>query len=376
MNVNVQPIQLPLSQPMRPSAARYEALLASIWERTWLTNNGPLVRQLEADLSAFLGLPHFIATANGTLSLHLILRALGLDQGEILTTPFSFVSTVSSAAWEGLTPVFADIDPDTWNIDPADVQRRITPRTSAILATHVFGNPCAIEPLDAIASAAGIPVIYDAAHAFGVTYRGRSLLRYGAAAAISFHATKLFHTAEGGGVFFHDPGLDQRVRELRAIGFDSQGRINRIGINAKLSELHAAVGLALLSEMEAALEYRRKLWEHYQNRLGSIRGMRFQKIAEGTVHNAAYAACLFSSEEQVLHVRQHLMANGVSTRRYFHPTLDSLAVFPTAAIAPVASRISKRILCLPLFHDLSIEQVDSICDLVESALSSQPLSAR
>lgn len=342
-----------VSKPFLPPIEDYQNAVESIWKRNWLTNNGPLVNELELKLKEYLGLDHLLYLSNGTIALQIAFKALEL-KGEVITTPFSYVATTSSLVWEGLKPVFVDIDAKTYNIDPAKIEAAITQDTSAILATHVFGNPCDIDAIQTIANKHGLKVIYDAAHAFGTTYNGRSVFEYGDISTTSFHATKLFHTIEGGAVFTRDADLLKKMSFLRNFGHDGPEHFAEVGINGKNSEFHAAMGLVNLRYIKQILESRKKQSTFYADNLSSL-GVNYQAIVSDTEYNYSYFPILFETEQQVLKHLSVLNANWVFPRRYFYPVLSSLEYVGKYDV-PVAESVSKRILCLPLYHDLTEEE--------------------
>ena len=277
---------IPVTKPFLPPKEEVFQLLEDVWQRQWLTNNGPLVNELELKLKEYLGLPHMLFLSNGTIALQIAIKALGL-KGEIITTPFSYVATTSSIIWEGCTPVFVDIDEHTLNINPELIEAAITPATSAILATHVFGNPCDIDRIQEIADKHQLKVIYDAAHCFGTTYKGSSVFAYGDISTASFHATKLFHTVEGGAVFCQDPDLLKKMSFLRNFGHHGPDNFAETGINGKNSEFHAAMGLVNLKYIHAILKHRKTLVQHYNSWL-SREGIGRPSIQNGAQYNYAY----------------------------------------------------------------------------------------
>jgi dTDP-4-amino-4,6-dideoxygalactose transaminase len=347
-----------VTMPFLPSQEKYFELLKGVWKRNWLTNNGPLVNELELKLKEYLDVPHFLFLNNGTIALQIAIKALGL-QGEIITTPFSYVATTSSIVWEGCEPVFADIDPDSLNIDPKKIENCITPRTSAILATHVYGNPCDIDAIQKIANKHKLKVIYDAAHCFGTKYKGKSVFAYGDIVTTSFHSTKLFHTVEGGGVFTNDPALLEKMAFLRNFGHNGPVEFAEVGINGKNSEFHAAMGLANLEHIEEILKQRKDLSQHYDERL---QGLRVKKpvISKNASYNYAYYPVVFETEEQLLKSLEQLNGHNVFARRYFYPSLNTISYTSGKCQSPVSEEVSSRILCLPLYHQLSKEEVDFI----------------
>ena len=356
---------IPVTKPFLPEEQSYLDFIRSIIDRGWLTNNGPLVRQLEEELSAHLDVKHLLFTGNGTIALQIAIKALDL-KGEIITTPFSYVATTSSIAWENCKPVFADIDPNTWNIDVASVENAITEKTSAILATHVFGNACDVEAISALAERYGLKVIYDGAHCFGVKYKGKSIFSYGDISTSSFHATKIFHTIEGGAVMTEDAQIAERMKFLRNFGHDGFENFNGIGINGKNSEVHAAMGLCVLPHMEEIMARRKSLHDCYDNELRSL-ALQKQQITAGTDYNYSYYPVLFASEEQVIRVLGALKEKDIFPRRYFYPPLNSLDYIDRCSM-PVTEGISRRILCLPLYHTLTEKEVKGIANAIKECI--------
>lgn len=350
-----------VTKPFLPPKEDYDQYLADIWKRAWLTNHGPLVNDLELKLKEYLGLDHLLFLSNGTIALQLAIRALEL-KGEIITTPFSFVATTSCVAWENCTPVFVDIDPHSYNIDPAKIEASITDKTTGILATHVYGNPCDIDAISRIAEKHKLKVIYDAAHCFGTLYKGKSVFAYGDISTTSFHATKLFHTVEGGAVFTNSPALTKKLASLRNFGFSGYEQFDGIGVNGKNSEFHAAMGLCNLRYIDEILKRRKETSAYYDLRLKDLRVAR-PRIMHDSVFNYAYYPIVFNSEEELLRNKQELETNRIYTRRYFFPTLSGLDYVKKYA-TPVADDIAKRVLCLPLYHDLTNEEVDFVCRIL------------
>ncbi|HTF05132.1 MAG TPA: DegT/DnrJ/EryC1/StrS family aminotransferase [Bacteroidia bacterium] len=343
-----------VSKPFLPPSEEFQRYVDDIWKRNWLTNDGPLLNELELKLKEYLGVNHFLFVNNGTIALQIAIKALKLS-GEIITTPFSFVATTSSIAWENCSPVFVDIDRSTYNIDPTKIEAAITEKTSGILATHVYGNPCDIDAIDRIAKKHNLKVIYDAAHCFGTKYKGKSAFAYGDISITSFHATKLFHTVEGGGVFPNTPELTYRSAKMRNFGFASYESFDGIGINGKNCEFHSAMGLCNLRHVDEILRLRKTVSQWYDD---ALQGLNVERPAlqEHSEYNYAYYPIIFPSEEVMLKSKQVLEVNRISTRRYFYPTLSGLEYVKPHA-TPVADDIAKRVLCLPLYHDLSSEEV-------------------
>lgn len=352
---------IPVTKPFLPTETEFCDYVKSIWERQWLTNNGPLVNTLELKLKEYLGVNHLLYVTNGTIALQLAIKALAL-KGEIITTPFSFVATTSAIVWQECTPAFVDIDPETYNIDPAKIEAAITSKTSAILATHVFGNPCDITAIQEIADKHHLKVIYDAAHCFGAIYKNRSVFEYGDISTTSFHSTKLFHTIEGGAVFTQDPEVLRKLALMRNFGFSGVDCFSEQGINAKNCEFHAAMGLCNLRYADDILKKRRYLTEQYMLRLTNL-DVQFQKIENADDYNYAYFPVLFSSEELMLESKAKLELAQIYSRRYFFPSLSTLPYVNSVAM-PVCDSVASRILCLPLYHTLTLSDLDLICRLL------------
>ncbi len=350
-----------VTKPFLPSLSEYTEYLEGIWERNWLTNNGPLVNDLELKLKEYLSVKHLLFLSNGTIAIQIAIKALEL-KGEIITTPFSYVATTSSIVWENCKPVFADIDPLSLNIDPKKIEERITPATTAILATHVYGNPCDVDAIELIAQKHNLKVIYDAAHAFGVTYKGKSIFEYGDASTTSFHATKVFHTIEGGAIFANDAQLLKKMSQLRNFGHSGPETFECVGINGKNSEFHAAMGLVNLKHIDSILESRKIQALTYDKVLAPLR---IQKplILPGANWNYSYYPIIFESEEQLLKSIQVLNDNWVYPRRYFFPSLSTLH-FVDKYEVPVSEDICRRVLCLPMYHSLKTEDIDFIARLL------------
>ncbi|WP_317046880.1 DegT/DnrJ/EryC1/StrS family aminotransferase [Algoriphagus litoralis] len=339
-----------------PPIQEYQKLLKGIWNRNWLTNNGPLVNELEMNLKDYLKVSNVFFVSNGTIAIQIAIKALDL-KGEVITTPFSYVATTSSLVWEGCVPVYVDIDPETLNIDPNKIESAITKNTSAILATHCFGNPCDIDAIQKIASKHGLKVIYDAAHCFGTEYKGKSVFEYGDISTASFHATKLFHTVEGGAVFVRDKKLADQVIYLRNFGHNGPEKFSGVGINGKNSELHAAMGLLNLRFMPQIIEKRKQQAEYYQKILQGL-NLKYIKLQEKSGYNYAYFPVIFESEECALYSKKTLEDNQIFPRRYFYPSLSTLSY--VTGNTPISDDISSRILCLPIYHELTKEEQDLV----------------
>jgi dTDP-4-amino-4,6-dideoxygalactose transaminase len=351
-----------VTKPFMPPYEEYQEYLRGIWEREYLTNDGPLVKELEKVLSKYLNVDKTLFTNNGTIALQIAIKALGLT-GEIITTPFSYVATTSSIVWEGCTPVFVDIDPATLNIDSTKIEDAITENTTGILATHVYGNPCDIDLIELIASKHNLKVIYDAAHCFGTNFKGRSIFEFGDISTSSFHATKLFHTVEGGAIFSQNSQLMQSMRFMRNFGHNGPAKYSGVGINGKNSEIHAAMGLCNLKHMDEVLQMRKEQCQLYDELLednSSITGIDIHQDAEW---NHAYYPVIFKSESILLETIASLNSQDIYPRRYFYPSLDSLEYVETAQVE-VAKEVSKKVLCLPLYHDLSDKQIEEIARII------------
>lgn len=358
-------MNITVTKPFLPPIEEYQAYIKKIWGREWLTNNGPLVNELELKIKEHLDVDHLLFLCNGTMALQIAIRALDL-QDEIITTPFSYVATTSSIVWERCEPVMVDICPNTLNIDPNKIEQAITDKTTAILATHVFGNPCDVEVITTIAKKHNLRVVYDAAHAFGTILKGKSLLAYGDISICSFHATKLFHTIEGGAVITPDADILKRMALMRNFGHVSATEFGDIGINGKNSEMHAAMGLCNLKYISNILQVRQKLCNRYRSNLDGL-PVCFQEIAPNTQHNHSYFPVVFENEAIPLKILEQLNLHNIYPRRYFLPSLSELP-YITGQSVPIAEDISRRVLCLPLYHTLSDEEVDMICRLIKRSI--------
>lgn len=358
----------------KPFQAPYNEISAEIqraWDAEWLTNNGPLLRQLEKGMKEYLGVNDCAVVSNGTIAIQVALRALDI-QGEVITTPFSYVATTSSLAWEGCTPVFVDIDPKSFNLDPSKIEAAITEKTTAILATHVFGVPCDVNAIDEVAKKHRLKVIYDAAHCFGTTIDGGSLMNYGDISTLSMHATKLFHSVEGGAIFVNDtvankvgsiPGqvspLRFEVDRLRNFGHHGPEVFSGVGINAKNSELHAAVGLVNLRYADKIIEDRKRQHQCYDDLLQSL-FLQYPEVPKNVQWNHSYYPVVFRSEAEALAVKDGLETLGIYARRYFHPALNTLNYINLPGVTPVADQISSSILCLPLYYGLEEHKITQV----------------
>lgn len=355
-----------VTQPTLAPLEDVTELLKGVWQSGIMTHNGPLVQRLEKEIGEKLGVKNVVSCVNGTIALQMAIRALKL-KGEIITTPFTFIATSNSILWEHCTPVFVDINPDTFNIDPSKIEEKITYHTSAIMPVHVFGNACDIEAIDAVAKRHNLKVIYDAAHAMCVNYKGKSIFEYGDISTTSFHATKLFGTAEGGAVFTTDDAIDKKLRSIRFFGFENHADIVEDGTNGKMTEVHAAVGLANLKYLDAALEDRIKKYAYYKSHLEDIPGVKFQKINNDAC-NYSYFPIVFASESDCLKVLAALNAEEIYPRRYFYPSINTFnRLFPYVSM-PVSEDIASRILCLPHYYNLEMTDVDRIISIIRKVL--------
>ncbi|MGB4845493.1 MAG: DegT/DnrJ/EryC1/StrS family aminotransferase [Ferruginibacter sp.] len=352
---------IPVTKPFLPPVEMYNEYIAGIWQRQWLTNHGPLVTELELKLKELLGVNHLLFLSNGTIALQIAIKALDL-KGEIITTPYSYIATTSTIVWEGCKPVFVDVDENSFNINPSLIEEAITDKTSAILATHVYGNPCDVFAIEAIAKKHKLKVIYDAAHAFGVTVNGKSIFEYGDISTTSFHATKLFHTGEGGAVFTKDAELLRKMSLLRNFGHTSPVSFEGIGINGKNSEFHAAVGLCNLNFIDKILAKRKEQCIYYNERLQALNAVQ-QAIYKNTEFNYSYYPVILQNEEILLKTIDSLQEHQVFPRRYFYPALSDVAYTGNQS-CPVAESIARRALCLPLYYSLSKEEQDMVCSVI------------
>lgn len=345
---------IPVTKPFLPPLEDYEALVKGIWQRQWLTNNGPLVNELELQLKLYLDVPHMLYMSNGTVALQMAIKALEL-KGEIITTPFSFIATTTSIIWEAAKPVFVDIDPETLNIDPLKIEAAITSKTSAILATHVYGNPCDIDAIDAIAQKHNLKVIYDAAHCFGTKYKGKSVFAYGDVSAASFHATKLYHTIEGGAVFAKDPDMLKKLAYMRNFGFNGPEDFACVGINGKNSEFHAAMGIINLKHIDKIIAKRKEQFLLYEELLKRP-DMKMQVLNKDSTYNCSYFPIILPSEEILNKVLVEMNGNLIFPRRYFFPALHTVN-FVDKYNCENCLDISRRVLCLPMYNELTTEEI-------------------
>ncbi|MFV8822039.1 DegT/DnrJ/EryC1/StrS family aminotransferase [Faecalibacterium sp. 9] len=352
-----------------PSMEEYIEEIRSIWDSHWLTNMGEKHKALQAELQKYMGVPAVELLTNGHMALELSLQAMNL-QGEVITTPFTFASTTHAIVRNGLEPVFCDIDPETYTMDVTQIERLITDRTCAILPVHVYGNICNIEEIERIAHKYGLKVLYDAAHTFGETYKGQGIGNFGDASCFSFHATKVFNTIEGGAVCYRDPDMGRRLYELKNFGIHGPEEVDAVGANAKMNEFCAAMGLCNLRHVDEEIAKRRAVVERYREHLEGVDGLRLNVQQPEVRSNYAYFPVVFdenlfgASRNEVMDA---LAQNGIGARKYFYPLTNTFECFHgkyDVDATPVALHVAKRVLTLPLYADLSMEDVDRICKIV------------
>lgn len=352
---------IPVTKTYFPPLKEYQNQLKRIWQNEWLTNRGELVKELEEKLKTHLNTSNITLTTNGTIPIQIALNVLA-KQGEVITTPFSYVATTSAIVWEHCTPVFVDIHPEYLTIDETQIEAAITPKTTAILATHVFGNPCDVEAIEKIAKKHNLKVIYDAAHCFGVAYKGASLFNYGDVSTCSFHATKIFHTGEGGGFFCKDEELNQQLFFSHNFGHNGPADFHGVGINAKMSELQAGMGLTVLPYMNDIFNQREKVVKFYNENL-DFTNLRRLKIREGTTWNYSYYPIIFKNQEKLLKVQKLLNKENIFPRRYFYPSLNKLN-YVNGEKMLVSEKIASSVICLPLYCGLETQQIENICNII------------
>jgi len=356
--INVTKVQL-------PNRERFHEYVDRILDSGWLTNRGQLVRELESKLERYLGVKNLVLVSNATLGLQVAYKALELS-GEVITSPFTFVATSSSAVWEGLDVTFADIDPHTFNIDTAEIEKRISTLTNAIIPVHIFGNPCDVTAIDAMARKHSLKVIYDAAHAFSVRFNDQSILNWGDVSILSFHATKVFHTIEGGALIVRDDELCSRIRKMINFGITGPESIECLGINAKMHEFQAAMGLCLMDDVNRSIAKRGELVAVYDEILGDR--VSHQRWLDGATRNHSYYPILLENERVTKQVQKTLNDNKIFPRRYFYPSLNSLEFIGQDNSVPVSDSVAGRILCLPLSTNLTIAQCSRVAKLTLAAL--------
>ncbi|MGV7223095.1 MAG: DegT/DnrJ/EryC1/StrS family aminotransferase [Nitrospinales bacterium] len=364
-----------VTSPRLPDLKEFTQMLEKIWESRQLTNNGHFHREFEKKLAEYLGVSQCSLLCNGTLALMVGLKALGVS-GEVITTPFTFVATTHALQWNNVKPVFCDIEPNTYNIDPAQIESLITDRTTAILPVHVFGNPCQVERIEKIADRHGLKVIYDAAHAFGVRVNGEPIVNFGDLSVLSFHATKVFNTVEGGAVIHKRRELKKKVDFFRNFGFANETTIIGTGINAKQNELLSAYGLLQLRTFEQEIAARKKVAARYRKNLMGSDDIHYHQDIPGVQHNYAYFPILVDSEGSGVNrddMYHALRDNRIFPRRYFYPLISHIPAYRNLPSAmpgnlPVAEKVAEQVLCLPMYGDLSLSTVDEICGILLKTL--------
>ncbi len=360
-----------VTSPLLPELKEFEKMLEDIWERKWLTNNGHYHKELEKALSEYLGVPYLSLFTNGTLPLITALQAMRIS-GEVITTPYSFVATTHSIWWNNLKPVFVDVEEETGNIDPEKIEAAITPKTTAIMPVHVYGTPCNTKRIQEIADVYGLKVIYDAAHAFGVTVNGKSILENGDMSTLSFHATKVYNTVEGGALVCRDEATKKRIDYLKNFGFAGETTVVAPGINSKMDELRAAYGLLNLRQVDEAIAKRKHVAEMYRIALKTIPGIRFLNDIKGVHHNYSYFPIFITEKEYGISrdaLYEKLKENNILGRRYFYPLISNFPVYRGLDSAspenlPVATKLAEQVLCLPMYAELTDEDVERILQVV------------
>jgi dTDP-4-amino-4,6-dideoxygalactose transaminase len=350
-----------------PDRKLFDSYVDQIWKSAWLTNYGQLVTELELKLKDYFGVKHLFLVNNGTLAIQIAIKSLGSANGEIITTPFSYVATTSSVVWEGFKPVFVDIDPATLTMDASKIEAAITSKTRAILPVHVYGIPCNIEAIKKISKKYSIPVIYDAAHAFGSKYKERQLASYGDISTLSFHATKLFHTIEGGAILTNNDEYGHKISYMRNFGHETPTSFYGVGINAKMNEFCAAMGLSVIDSIPEIIAHRKKICHLYDALLLKNKHITRPMIPNDNEYNFSYYPVLFENESILLKITKALNTQQIFPRRYFYPSLNTL-LYVKSSSCPVSEDISKRVLCLPLYDDLTRQVVGDISSIVLNAI--------
>jgi dTDP-4-amino-4,6-dideoxygalactose transaminase len=355
-----------VTQPFLPPLAEFNSYLEKIWESKWLANSGPFHQEFEKKLAEYLGVDHIALFANGTLAIVTALQALRIT-GEVITTPYSFVATSHSLLWNGIKPVFVDVSPETYNLDPDKIEAAITPHTTAIMPVHIYGKPCDVEKIQMIADTYGLKVIYDAAHAFGVKFKGESILKHGDLSTLSFHATKVFNTFEGGAIVCPDAKIKKRIDDLKNFGYAGEVTVTAPGINAKMNEFQAAFGLLQLKHVDKAIERRKAIDTLYREFLSSIEGVYCPPLPLDTVYNYPYFPILVEKEYPISRdeLNEKLRQSGIIPRRYFYPLISEFPMYRSLPSASkdnlsVATDVSLRVLCLPIYPDLTDLEVKKI----------------
>lgn len=348
-----------------PDRNKLNNYIDKIYSTAWVTNNGQFVKELTARLEEYLGVQNLLLVSNGTSALQVAYKTLGIT-GQAITTPFSFVATTSSLVWEDIKPVFVDIDPETFCIDPSKIENAISPETTAIVPVHVFGNACEVEEIESIAKRHNLKTIYDGAHAFGVKYKDKSLPSYGDATTLSFHATKLFHTIEGGAIIFKNKGDYERAKLMIDFGINGPDSVIELGINAKMNEFQAVMGLCLLDEIDTIREQNAKIWRRYEEKLKDY--VKLQKPNFRSTYSYNYFPVLFKNEKELLRIKSVLNEKGINPRRYFYPSLDTLNYIGNQEPCKASNDIASRILCLPIYPDLEYKHIENIIHYIKSTL--------
>ena len=360
-----------VTSPLLPDLKEFEKMLEDIWQRKWLTNNGHYHQELEKALSHYFGVPYLSLFTNGTLPLITALQAMKIT-GEVITTPYSFVATTHSIWWNNLKPVFVDVEEETGNIDPEKIEAAITPQTTAIMPVHVYGTPCNTKRIQEIADIYGLKVIYDAAHAFGVTVNGKSILEEGDMSTLSFHATKVYNTVEGGALVCHDEATKKRIDYLKNFGFAGETTVVAPGINSKMDEIRAAYGLLNLQQVDEAISKRKHVAELYRETLKNVPGIRFLNDIEGVKHNYSYFPIFITEKDFGMSrdaLYEKLKENNILGRRYFYPLISNFPVYRGLESAspenlPIATKLAEQVLCLPMYADLSDSDIERILTVV------------
>jgi dTDP-4-amino-4,6-dideoxygalactose transaminase len=356
---------IPITKTFLPPVEDYQKQIQRIWKNQWLTNNGELFKEFTIKLEKYLGVKHIIPMTNGTLPIQIALNVFA-EGGDVITTPFSYVATTASIVWEKCRPVFVDIHPEYLTLDETKIEAAITDKTTVILATHVYGNPCNVEAIETIAKKNNLKVIYDAAHCFGVKYKGQSIFSYGDINTCSFHATKLFHTGEGGALFCQDEKTRREIWYRHNFGHKGYEDFHGLGINAKMSELQAAMGLCVLPYVKHITTERKRVCDFYDANL-DFSTLKKIKIRDKTEWNYAYYPIIFESEKHLLEVKSSLEKQNISPRRYFYPSLENLPYIKSQKCT-IADGIAKSILCLPLFVELKNKDAERIVNIVNNVL--------
>jgi len=348
-----------------PNKDKYKKYIDEIYANGWVTNNGPMLKLLEKRLAEYLGVKNIVLVSNGTVALEIAYRTLGI-KGDVITTPFSFVATTSSLITNGLNPIFADIDSQTLNMDPRNIEKLITKNTSAIVPVHVFSNACEVEKIGDIAKKNNLKLVYDASHAFGVRYKGDSILKYGDISTLSFHATKTFHSIEGGALIINDDSLVEKARYLINFGIKNAEEIPELGTNAKMNEFEAAMGLCVLDDMQDLHEKRRIVYEFYKKELEGV--VKFQEQNKDSTQNYSYFPIILESEEQLKKIEKALNLKEIYPRRYFYPSLDTLDYIDPAQFCEISRDIANRILCLPMYAEIDSADQKKIIEILKTCI--------